>query len=112
MYRDSQLLKLAQGQPCLLRIPFVCIHDQATTVACHSNQLAHGKGRGLKAHDYMSVWGCHACHSWLDQGPALRQEKVDAFDLGHKRQVKQWRWMAQNMVCPAARAIEAFESQH
>lgn len=42
--RNPHLLKMAQGEPCLLRIPGVCNGDSDTTVAAHSNQSAHGKG--------------------------------------------------------------------
>lgn len=90
MYRDQSLLDMARGRPCLLRVPGVCCRNDETTVACHSNQLAHGKGRGLKAHDFMTVWGCVTCHAWLDQGSASRAEKVDAFELAHAAQLEAW----------------------
>jgi hypothetical protein len=67
-----------------------CNHDASTTVAAHSNQLAHGKAMGLKAHDFMTVWLCSACHAWLDQGGASKHEKHAAFNLAHGRQVKEW----------------------
>ena len=77
MYRDSDLLKLAQGQPCLLNVHPYCDGDLGeTTVACHSNQLIDGKGKGLKADDCMTVWGCYRCHTWLDQGDKSKKEKA------------------------------------
>ena len=52
MYRDPDLLKLAQGQRCLLNVHPYCDDDEgSTTVACHSNELIHGKGKGIKADD-------------------------------------------------------------
>ncbi len=89
-YRNSHLLRMAQGKPCLLRIPGVCNGDWSTTVACHSNEQKHGKGRSIKAHDYWAVCGCSSCHHWLDQGPASRDEKRQAFEAAHSRQVQAW----------------------
>ena len=34
----------------------------------HSNQQAHGKGVGIKAHDFMFAALCNQCHKWLDSG--------------------------------------------
>lgn len=99
-YRDANLLALARRQPCLLRVPGVCCADEGTTVACHSNWLEHGKGRGIKAHDFMSVWGCVACHTWLDQGGAEAEAKHSAFDAAYLRQIDAWREIASN---PGAR---------
>lgn len=59
--RNPALLKLAQGKLCLLSIPKVCNGNPETTVAAHSNQLIHDKGKGIKAHDWASVWACSAC---------------------------------------------------
>lgn len=56
----------AQGEDCTLRIPGVCNRDPATTVLCHSNRLADGKGMGLKAPDTAAAFGCSACHDVLD----------------------------------------------
>ncbi len=66
--RNPTLLNMAKGEPCLLRVPGVCNGDSDTTVAAHSNQSAHGKGKAMKAHDWASVWACSACHMWLDIG--------------------------------------------
>lgn len=37
-----------------------------TIVGAHSNQLAHGKGKGHKAHDIVAYL-CHRCHLFVDQ---------------------------------------------
>jgi hypothetical protein len=55
-----------RGEECTLRIPGVCNRDPATTVLCHSNRLADGKGMGLKAPDSAACFACHACHDVLD----------------------------------------------
>ena len=112
MYRDPSLLKMARGMHCLLQIPGICGRNPDTTVACHSNQLAHGKGRAIKAHDYMSVWGCATCHTWLDQGPALKAKKVQAFDAAHTRQIQAWKdaHLVGLSVASASKAVAAYEA--
>lgn len=65
-------------------------------MACHSNQLIHGKGKGIKADDAMTVWGCVRCHTWLDQGPFAKKEKEKIFDTAWKEQVKEWGKIAHN----------------
>ena len=106
MYRSRALLDLARGQPCLLRVPGVCCGDDSTTVACHSNEGAHGKGKGIKAHDFMSVWGCHACHTWLDQGAAPQALKLTVFLVAHELQIAAWQEIAMNICAKPAR-VEA-----
>lgn len=93
--RNKRLLDLARGKPCLLQIPGVCNGDPATTVAAHSNQLIHGKGRGRKAHDCYVVYACADCHFWFDQGPATKYRKIEAFNAAHKRQIDAWKQQAQ-----------------
>lgn len=111
-YRDPTLLAMAAGRPCLLLVPGNCNHRQDTTVAAHSNLLAHGKGKSRKADDCYSAWGCAACHSWLDQGPAPAAQKERAFMEAHLRQVLAWREIAGNPSEPdrfrraARRALE------
>ena len=62
----TPIRKAARGQDCTLRIPGVCNFDPDTTVLCHSNNLADGKGMGLKAPDTEACFGCSACHDVLD----------------------------------------------
>jgi hypothetical protein len=94
-YVDQALTDAAQGRVCLLMVPAVCNHRTDTTVACHSNWSEHGgKGGHRKADDTYSVWGCHACHYWLDFGKASEGAKRDAFMTAHARQVLAWRLIA------------------
>jgi hypothetical protein len=76
----SKYLAACRGEPCYLRVPGVCCGRIDTVVPCHSNQSKHGKGLGKKAKHEFTVPGCFTCHSWLDQGDALRETKVLTFD--------------------------------
>lgn len=79
----SKYLAACRGEPCYLRVPFVCPENpnDETVVPCHDNSLAAGKGMGMKASHERTVPGCYWCHSWLDQGKAERWQKADAFLL-------------------------------
>lgn len=92
--RNGHLRDMARGMPCLLRVPGVCTQDRATVVCCHSNLSIHGKAGARKADDQYSVWGCAACHRWLDQGTAPRAQKFAAFMAAHLAQVLEWRAIA------------------
>lgn len=80
----------ARDQDCSLRFPGVCNFRTDTTVLCHSNLLADGKGMGLKAADTRAVYGCVACHDVLD-GRNTRPENMtydhmlDLFEAGVRR---------------------------
>lgn len=65
MHRNRKLLDLARDQAC------VNCGNYHGVVAAHSNQQAHGKGMGIKAHDAMCAFLCAACHAWADQGNGL-----------------------------------------
>ncbi len=76
---------LARHAQCTLQVPGVCLGAKGrnTVVAAHSNWLKDGKGMGYKAQadDHrMTVFACHACHAWLDQGPAPKSVKQWYFD--------------------------------
>lgn len=92
--RNDHLLSMARGRPCLLRTR-LCNFDANTTVAAHSNLLAHGKGRGRKADDCYTVWACARCHTWLDSSyDADFSEKEAAFMSGLVAQVDEWKAIA------------------
>lgn len=79
-FECKDLRDLARGQPCQFKIPGVCNHDDSTSVWAHSNELRHGKGRGIKAHDCYGAIGCSSCHAWLDNDMAAsRSEKQAVF---------------------------------
>ena len=58
------------------------------TQAAHSNQLKHGKGRGIKASDEFTAALCLKCHYELDQGNKLsKDERVEMWERAHNRTV-------------------------
>lgn len=80
---DKRLRDACAGEPCYLRVRAICLGRHESVVDCHSNELAHGKGKGLKARDEFTVPGCGPCHYWLDFGPAPRAEKFGTFRRAH-----------------------------
>lgn len=76
----TPIRRAARGQECTLQFPAVCNFDPATTVLCHSNYLADGKGMGLKAPDTVACFGCAACHDLLD-GRRLRPADLSLHDV-------------------------------
>ena len=106
-YRDSNLLKLAQGERCLLLAVERCQTTLGeTTIACHSNLLSDGKARSLKASDAKTVWGCLHCHTWLDQGMSPKKEKQRVWDAAFARQIEEWQKIADN-ICLKPWKVEA-----
>lgn len=73
-YRNKKLLEAVRDLPCT-----VCGIEDGTVVAAHSNQMRHGKGKALKAHDWAIAAMCYACHSQVDQGKDL--DKATRFGL-------------------------------
>ena len=97
MYRDKDLLRLAEGQECLLQISKRCLCDEgSTTVAAHDNSLQSGKGMGLKADDSRTVWADFWCHQLFDQGDLEYEEKQEIFRQAYERQIQEWIKIAQS----------------
>lgn len=86
---DRDLMDMCRGQPCYLLVPGIFQHAGGTVVPCHSNQLRHGKGARIKAHNRFTVPGCRACHAEIDQG--MRFTKAEKFDIWDRAYV---RWEA------------------
>jgi hypothetical protein len=64
----TPIRKSARNEECTIRLPMgVCNYDIATTVLAHSNELADGKGMGLKAPDECAAYSCSACHDVVDR---------------------------------------------
>jgi hypothetical protein len=57
-------------------------------VAAHSNQLADGKGKGIKASDYRVAALCFSCHMDLDQGNKLtKDQRREFWEIAHRRTI-------------------------
>lgn len=85
-YRAPKLLKYAEGRPCV-----IC-GSVGTTVAAHSNSLAHGRGFAHKAPDYMTAYLCFGCHDKVDgrAGGLTKDEKRDMWLSAWIRTVSIW----------------------
>ena len=60
------------------------------TQAAHSNQSAHGKGRGLKSSDIYIAALCETCHSACDSGSHLtREQRVTLWGEAHIKTVRE-----------------------
>lgn len=59
------LRELANGMPCMIRLPGICNFKSDTTVLCHF-RLMNYSGVGLKPPDWMGAWGCSDCHRYVD----------------------------------------------
>lgn len=92
--RNPHLLAMARGRECLMRVDWHHRAGTETTVAAHSNEMAHGKAKGRKADDFYSVWACHGCHSWYDQGKADKAVKRRAFAAAYMAQLHEWNRIA------------------
>ena len=99
-------------------VPLVCNREKETTVSCHSNWGEHGKAGARRADDAYVVFGCSACHFWLDQGNSAAGEvKRAVFDAGLLRQMRRWREIADDPLrCEADRraarwALEVLERE-
>jgi len=53
----QKLLDYARHCPCAN-----CNRQDGTTVACHNNELALGRGFAHKTPDFMVAYLCHECH--------------------------------------------------
>lgn len=67
--RSKKLLKLVAGLDCQ-----ACGSGQMVQAA-HSNQMQHGKGRGIKSSDEYTAALCLKCHFEIDQGKELTKEE-------------------------------------
>ena len=91
----SKLRESAKGQDCTIRLIGVCNHNPETTVLCHANGSAAGKGIGMKSPDILGAFGCSACHAVLDRmaprpkGMSLEEVQL-AFHQGHQRTMRYW----------------------
>lgn len=81
MLKTAHLARLANGQDCV-----ACGNDDGTVVLAHRNEHK-SRASGL---DFWALELCHRCHTWLDQGPATREEKRAFFNEHYPNQVLRW----------------------
>lgn len=86
-FRSQALLQSANGQPCAY-----CGDERGTTVAAHLNSVAHGKGVGMKCHDYLVADLCDVCHALYDGrlGKLTKAEKQAMWMTAYLRTVRRW----------------------
>lgn len=60
----SKITESARNQPCTVRLPFICNHDDSTTVFAHINGVRFGHGTGIKTN--FGAYACSSCHDALD----------------------------------------------
>lgn len=61
----TNLRKLAEGKPCLIRVPGYCNGNWLTTVLCHLRMIGISGG-GMKSPDVLGAHGCGSCHDVVD----------------------------------------------
>lgn len=85
-FRSRKLTKAANGRPCVL------CGSVGTTVAAHSNSLAHGRGAYHKAPDYFVAYLCQRCHDEVDgrAGSLTKTEKREKWLSAFVRTVAVW----------------------
>ena len=79
-YRNKHLLSAAKEAPYCM----ACGTNDETIVSAHSNQIADGKGTGIKAHDFRIAFLCSKCHFFVDQGNATKEEKKEVWEAAHR----------------------------
>lgn len=67
-FECKALRDLARGAPCMFDFSG-CDQTGSTSVWVHSDESQHGKGMGIKAHDYYGAIGCANCHAKLPNMP-------------------------------------------
>lgn len=83
----TNLRKLAEGEPCMIREPGVCNFNPQTTVLAHWRGLGIS-GMSLKAPDALAAFACSACHDFVDGRScpsATRQERENSHLRGIMR---------------------------
>ena len=85
-FRSPKLLKAAKGRPCVL------CGSIGTTVAAHSNSLAHGRGFAHKSADFMVAYLCQRCHDDCDgrSGGLSKEEKRELWLSAWVKTVAIW----------------------
>lgn len=93
-YRNQKLLDFAKKAPHCMNIACKAPNN-GQIVACHSNQLKHGKGKGIKAHD-IPAYGCNVCHDKIDGRGGYNLPREEAQMLFLDMQYMSILWLLQS----------------
>ena len=89
---EKKITQSARGRDCQIRLPGVCNFNPETTVWCHANGQASGKGIGMKGNVLCGSYGCNDCHDVYDRRkkhPYLSYVEVEVcFMEGHFRTMR------------------------
>lgn len=97
---DERRMYAAVGSLPCQRCESMGMEQTTRTTVAHSNQLKHGKGRGLKAPWWRVAALCEQCHVEIDQGNRLsKEERREQWDEAHQATIG--RLFAEGMVKPA-----------
>lgn len=97
---DERRMYAAVGSLPCQRCESMGMEQTTRTTVAHSNQLKHGKGRGLKAPWWRVAALCEQCHVEIDQGNRLsKDERREQWDEAHQATIS--RLFAEGMVKPA-----------
>lgn len=97
MIRSRKVLDTAKGAECAVQFPGICQGGTETTVWCHLNSVAFGKGMGVKAHDILGFHGCLYCHAYTDHGHYTHPVMSDA---------DYWRYILEAVCKTIVRVVE------
>ena len=93
-YRNKKLLKLAQEIPSCT----MCgCYNKGNIVAAHSNQIIHGKGKGIKAHDFAIAFICNNCHYEIDHGQMDKQDKIERWTAAFFKTIE-WLFLNEKLI--------------
>lgn len=73
-FRSEALRRAVASLPCM------ACGREGMTQAAHNNQIADGKGMGIKSSDVTCMALCVDCHSKLDQGGKMTKAERREFE--------------------------------
>lgn len=97
------LRQLAQNQPCFLRLPEFCTHNDEHTVLAHIRR-GNTAGGSQKPADINGTPCCATCHSVYDgmKQPHYTRTQLDAEMLRAHCQWLDWLWKRELIILVAA----------
>ena len=85
----SKLRQSARGQRCTFRLVGICADpDTSTVVLCHG---PYQGGMGMKSPDSFAAFGCHPCHTAMDQRKLVHTDWLEAWLLAIGRTHSIWK---------------------